>query len=121
MNRKKKILVIDDDPVLVKITTMALEREGYEIMTAHDGHQGLKVLQENEFDCLLVDLRMPNMDGIEFIKQSREKLGLTIPIIVLSAMDKPYLKDQLLLLRITKFLHKPVTVNTLKETVKAVL
>ncbi len=70
MAQKKRLLIIDDEENLRHLLRSILEKEGYEVCLAADGQQGLALLEEQDFDMILCDLRMPRMDGIEFLKQA---------------------------------------------------
>ncbi|OGW30024.1 MAG: hypothetical protein A2X59_08450 [Nitrospirae bacterium GWC2_42_7] len=70
---KGKILVIDDEEIIRTSCLRILSPEGYEIKTAGNGQDGLKMLEEETFDLVLVDLKMPGMDGIEVQKEIRSR------------------------------------------------
>ena len=89
---KKKILVIDDEPDLVKMVKMRLEANGYEVAVAFDGEEGLKVAQEEIPDLILLDITMPKKDGYTFLLELKENEATkSIPVIALTA--KPKMKD----------------------------
>jgi len=86
---KKKILVIDDDPKMVKVVAARLEASGYGTMTANDGLQGLEIAKNEQPDLILLDIKMPNMDGhtmMRNLKKFGEKTR-TIPVIILTGYD----------------------------------
>jgi two-component system alkaline phosphatase synthesis response regulator PhoP len=85
---KKKILVVDNEPDILKIVTFRLGKMGYEVLTAADGQEGLDLIREKKPNLVLLDLRLPVLDGNEVCKQvkSDEKLK-KIPIILLTATD----------------------------------
>ena len=84
MARRKKLLVIDDEENMRYFLKAMLDKEGYEVFLAADGRQGLDQLEQQDFDAILCDIRMPRMDGLEFLKQVSSK---TLPstIITMSA------------------------------------
>ena len=66
-----RILIIDDDPQILNMLRQTLEREGYEVIDASDGKEGLKLYQENPTDLIITDLIMPEKEGIETIMELR--------------------------------------------------
>lgn len=90
---KGTIMVIDDERFIIKILQTVLEAEGYRVITANNGLEGMKKCKDIIADLILVDLMMPELDGYEFIEIIRsEKDFKEIPIIILSA--KPLAQDQ---------------------------
>jgi len=79
-----KVLLIDDDPALVRMIRLALLSEGLVVSTASDGLLGLEAVAADTFDIIVLDLQMPNMDGRGFFREYRARGGTT-PIILLSA------------------------------------
>lgn len=110
----KKIIIVDDDPGIRDITTMVLEKEGYEIDALHMG----KFLLKNEFyaDLIFLDRRLPDIDGIELCKLL--KLNNTtkdIPVIMLSA--DPDIKTIAVKAGANEVMEKPFTLIALREIV----
>lgn len=84
----KKIIIIEDNPVNLKLAKDILEAEGYEVFSAIDGISGFKLALEKykEINLVLLDLKLPDINGIEIIKKLKsEKKTRNIPIIVISA------------------------------------
>ena len=79
---KGKILVIDDEEIVLKSCQRALTNEGYEIKTAKNGRDGIKMLENEAFDLALIDIKMPDMDGIEVLRKAKEKWPDTEVIII---------------------------------------
>jgi two-component system response regulator AtoC len=77
-----KALIIDDDPSTLELMKFQLESEGFEVSTAEDGRKGLSFIEENHFDIILTDLHLPDMNGIEMVKQSKKFLPDTEIIMV---------------------------------------
>lgn len=86
--RTQKILIVEDEIVLNDAYKMILQKEGYEVSVAYDGSEALKLTEEIEPDLILLDLRMPHMNGIEFLKayQLTEKHP-NVKVIVFSNLD----------------------------------
>src|SRR5262245_29832416 len=77
-----KVLLIDDDPSALSLMRYLFEEQGYEVTTAEQGNQGLAFAKEDAFDLVLTDLQLPDMDGIELIKQLKEVMPATEIIMV---------------------------------------
>lgn len=88
----KKVLCIDDSPTIRKLVKKSLEPEGYEVLEAGDGSEGLSVSKGASVDLFIVDVNMPVMDGFSFVKNIKEEPGYKkTPIIFLtteSSADK---------------------------------
>ncbi len=82
------ILVVDDDKEIVNAIEIYLSQEGYNIIKAYDGEEALEKLKENEIHLIILDIMMPNKDGIETLQEIRK--DKTIPIIMLSAKSEDY-------------------------------
>ena len=81
----KSILIVDDDELLCDMIASLLELEGHAITVAHDGSVGLDYCREAAFDCILLDLVMPKMDGLQFMRTIAQKIPDHPPIVVMSA------------------------------------
>ena len=82
----KKILAVDDERHIVRLIQVNLERAGYEVVTAYDGREALKKIDEERPDMVVLDVMMPYMDGFETLKQIRANpLTRSLPVIMLTA------------------------------------
>jgi CheY-like chemotaxis protein len=79
-----RVLLIDDDESIRMLLSLILERAGYEVFNAENGVEGLKVLESEPVDVILLDLMMPVMDGLRFLEEARGKSAIDTPILVLS-------------------------------------
>ena len=83
----KKILVVDDEEDMVFMLKATLEKQGFEVVTASDGEQALRVIKTSPPDLMIVDLTMPNMNGWRFsLKVREDERFKTTPIIILSGL-----------------------------------
>ena len=114
-----KILVVDDEKVIVKGIKFNLENEGYEVDVAYDGAEAVAKAKEEEFDLIILDVMMPVMDGLEACVQIRE--FSTVPIIFLSAKVDDM--DKLLGFEngADDYVTKPFNILELKARVRALL
>lgn len=89
MSEKKKILVIDDDSMIVQVLADKLTSEGFEPITAKDGEEGIKLATSQNPDLILLDLLMPKMGGVEVMEKLRaaSDWGKNIPIIIITNVD----------------------------------
>jgi adenylate cyclase len=80
------ILVVDDDPVIQKLLSVNFEMEGYRVVTAGDGVEGLERIADDMPDLVLLDVMMPRMDGLEVVRRLKADVSTSsIPVILLSA------------------------------------
>lgn len=95
VNTAPLVLVVDDDPDLLELTAEALSQRGYRVKTAQNGQEGLNLVDEELPQLILLDMRMPVMDGWTFTKLLRERHGRKIPLVVTTAaMDSPLRADE---------------------------
>lgn len=114
-----KILIVDDDNEIRKITGIYLENEGYEVLKAENGEQALKIISENDIDLVLLDIMMPVMNGIEACMKIRE--DNIMPIIFLSAKSEDLDKIQGLASGADDYITKPFNAMELLARVKSQL
>lgn len=113
----QKILVVDDEKNIVDILAFNLKREGYTVITAADGEEGLKSFEESNPDLILLDIMMPKLDGIQVCKSIRTKSET--PIIMLTARAEEVDKVLGLELGADDYVTKPFSVRELMARVKA--
>ena len=102
----KKILVVDDEQQLALAVKIRLQSRGYEVVTAHDGQQGLELLEREKPDLVILDVLMPVMDGYSCLREINARVGRgKLPIIVLTARDR--MKDLFELEGIEDYVIKP--------------
>ena len=114
-----RILVVDDEKVMVKGLRFNLENEGYEVDVGYDGRQAVELARANDYDLILLDLMMPEIDGLEACMQIRT--FSTVPIIMLTARGAD--TDKLLGFEYgaDDYITKPFNVLEVKARVKALL
>lgn len=79
----RRVLVVDDEKLIVKGIRFSLEQDGYDVDCAYDGEEALKLAKENAYDIILLDVMLPKYDGFEVCQQIREYSD--VPIIMLTA------------------------------------
>lgn len=115
----KKVLIVDDEPSIVTLLTFNLEKEGYQVTSATDGIEGYELALNHSFDFLILDVMLPNLDGIEITKKLRQE-KIETPILVLTAKDDPI--DRILGLEIgaDDYLTKPFSPREVVARMKAI-
>ena len=118
----RKILVIEDDPSALKFTVYALEQEGYQVLTAANGVEGLKMAQEEDPDLVVLDVLLPGMDGFELCHRLRNADATAkLPILMLSVKAKTSDRSTGLKVGADEFLGKPIGPDELVAGVGRVL
>ncbi|MBM6830107.1 response regulator transcription factor [Anaerotignum lactatifermentans] len=113
----KKVLIVDDEKNIVDIIAFNLKKEGYQVLTAADGEEGVKKTFEENPDLILLDIMMPKMDGYEACRKIREKKHT--PIIMLTARAEEVDKVLGLEMGADDYVTKPFGVRELMARVKA--
>lgn len=86
---KPKILLVEDDRMLIRMYIIKLEKEGFEVDVAYNGTEGLDMLEKNKYDLILLDLMMPTMDGFKMLEiYNKDEKYSKAPIVVLSNLGQ---------------------------------
>ncbi|MFO0751973.1 MAG: response regulator [Thermodesulfovibrionales bacterium] len=112
-----KILVVDDEKNILKLYQAELEDEGYTVVTANSGREALEVFEKENPDIVTLDILMPDMDGIQVLRQMKEKKP-AIPIIMLTAYDY---RDDFSVWISDAYVVKSSDLANLKATIKQVI
>lgn len=119
----KKVLVIDDNPTIVELIKYAVNLQGsYQVIVAYDGVQGLERIFAEQPDCVIIDVKMPRMDGYQLVRCLRgDPRTANTPLIILSAMTRE--EDQVtgLLSGADEYLTKPFKPTALNAAIERVL
>ena len=114
-----KILVVDDEPVIVKGIKFNLEREGYQVETGYDGEQAVELAREGSFDLIILDLMMPKIDGLQACARIREFSD--VPVIMLTARSEDTDKIIGFEYGADDYVTKPFNIMELKARIRALL
>ncbi len=114
-----KILVVDDEKMIVKGIRFSLLQEGWEVDCAYDGEEGLKMAKATEYDMILLDIMLPIMDGMEVCQQIREFSNM--PIIMLTAKGDDMDKIMGLEYGADDYITKPFNILEVKARMKAIM
>ena len=115
----RRILVVDDEKLIVKGIRFSLEQEGMKVDCAYDGEEALKLAKENIYDILLLDVMLPKYDGFEVCRQIREYSD--VPIIMLTAKGDDMDKILGLEYGADDYITKPFNILEVKARIKAIL
>jgi CheY-like chemotaxis protein len=119
----KRVLVVDDEePVVLVVQSCCEDIAGWEVLTAPNGYEGLKIAQTELPDAILLDVMMPVMDGLTFLKKIRENpITASIPIVLLSAKTTLTTPDRVASLGIAGAISKPFDPIALIDVVANIL
>ncbi len=118
--REMRILVVDDDAIVVKSCKYILEAEGFEVATVSTAENALQTIHHNDFDLLLVDVKMPKHDGLFLMREIKKHLP-EIPILVMSGYPTPTTVSDVFKLGATQFIPKPFRPDELIQVVREVI
>lgn len=120
MAEQKLILVVDDDRELVDAMRTVLERQGYKVIQAHDGHQGKQAIYNQRPDLVILDMMMPRMGGYPVLEHFKDK-GDAPPIIMVTANEGSRHKVYAEYLGVIDYIRKPFAMERLLDTVNKAL
>jgi two-component system, sensor histidine kinase and response regulator len=121
--RRLRILLAEDNAVNQKIACRVLEKQGYEVTVAADGHQALAALAEAEFDVVLMDVQMPEMDGFETtaaIRALERETGRHLPIIAMTAHAMQGDRERCIAAGMDDYVSKPLKIQELIELLQKI-
>lgn len=116
----KQILVADDDPAILRLVKIIIEKEGYVVISARDGKEAYKLLQSDEaFVAAVFDVVMPYIQGTELVRYMQsEKRLMKIPVIMMTAEQNPRLSSESFSAGAVAFLPKPFTTTQLQTMIR---
>ena len=119
---ERKALVVDDEFHIIQVVAIKLRNNGFEVITAENGRQGLELALSEKPDIIITDYQMPIMTGLEFIENLRGKPeGQDVPVIMLTARDFSIEEETKSHLKISACLSKPFSQRELLENINEVL
>ena len=119
---KARVLVVDDEPDLVRILEFGLKAAGYQVMTANDGQEGLKKAREQKPDIILLDLMLPKLDGYKVCRLLKfDERYKHIPIMILSARTQEGDQNLAHEMGANRFLTKPYEFSEILQHIQALL
>ncbi|MBP6180451.1 response regulator transcription factor [Flavobacterium sp.] len=121
MNTEKKILLAEDNSILLLLLKHQLQKEGYKLLIAVNGMEAIDLIEEHNPDLILTDIMMPFISGLEVISHVRNKLNLKTPIIVFSSAGQEEMVLKAFDMGATDFMGKPLSPNELVIRIKKLL
>ena len=115
----RKVLVVDDEKLIVKGIRFSLEQDGMDVDCAYDGEEALEMAKEKKYDIILLDLMLPKMDGFEVCQQIREFSN--VPIVMLTAKGEDMDKILGLEYGADDYITKPFNILEVKARIKAIM
>ncbi len=118
----KKILVIDDEKLVVESLKKLLKREGYDTNIAKNGTEAMARIEESDFDLIVSDIRMPDINGIEIVKKIREYLKQNgkqpVPEILITGYVSKENLDEAEKLNVADYIYKPFNIKDFLDVIK---
>jgi DNA-binding response OmpR family regulator len=117
----KRILVVDDDPVLRMLLTMGLKKAGYDVLTANHGGEAVGVLGNQQVDLILLDLMMPIMDGLRLLEWLKNNSATKVLALVFSSFEGKTMAERAIDAGAADYMSKPVQLDRLLDRVNRLL
>jgi len=121
----KKILIIDDEELIIKSLVRLLQKNGYIVLTAKNGQDALVISDEEYFDLIIADIRMPGMNGVETIRSIYDNLkakkSKNIPTIFITGYADKNIEDDAKTLNPIAYIYKPFDIEELVDKINKVL
>jgi CheY-like chemotaxis protein len=115
MSALRKVLVVDDDPVVGKSFKRVLSGKGYVVVTAEDGYDALTKLQSEKYDAVFTDLRMPGMNGLEVAERVKARQPWT-PVVIVTGYGSRTSEERARAAGVSDFLHKPLSPEMIEDS-----
>jgi len=115
-----KILVIDDEQGIRDLLDTLLRRKGYDVVLAESGRKGLELFRRERPDVVVLDLKMPGMDGLAVLQQVRS-LDPALPVIILTGAGTPETEQQVRAMGVTEYVEKEFSLHLLGDSLKRLL
>lgn len=118
---KKKILIVDDEREIAESMSLALEAVGYDVVTCHDGNQGLDMTERENPDLIILDMMMPKRSGFLVLETLRQSTSYPVRIIMITANEGERHKTYAEQLGVDDYIRKPFSIDTLIASVEKTL
>lgn len=116
----KEILIVDDQQGIRLLLNEVFKKEGFTTHLAANGLDALKVAKENSLDCVLLDLKIPGMDGLEILARLKKDYP-HLPVMMMTAYVEQHIIDRATELGVTKYFTKPFNIFEVRDEVKKIL
>jgi len=116
-----KILICEDNKMASRTISVVLEREGYQTTTAEDGNLAIGLLDNNNYDLVIVDIHLPYHSGLELVKYLRSDLQKNTPVLIVSAFSDMQIQKQAGELGVNGYIIKPFNPDELVRMISSVI
>ncbi len=112
---KNKILIVDDEPNVCQFLAEYLEYRGFETLIRYSGKDAIESIKAEPFDAILLDLIMPEMNGLEVLEHIRQ-MKITVPVIIVTGVKDKHVADDAMSLGAVDFIPKPIDLDRLEQS-----
>jgi len=119
MTTLRKVLVVDDDPVVRKSFDRVLSAKGYAVITAESGEEAMRKLAEEKYDAVYTDIRMPGMSGLDVAEQVKARKPWT-PVVIITGYGTEAAEARAKAAGVANFLHKPLSPEAIEDSARAI-
>ena len=116
----KKILIVDDQKGIRLLLNEVFSREGYKVYQAPNGVEALNIIDKETIDCVMLDMKIPGMNGLEILKRIREK-DIQIPVFMMTAFEGEEILNEANQYGMTKYFRKPFNILDVRDEVNAII
>ena len=120
MSASRKVLVVDDDPAVRKSIDRVLTSKGYAVITAQNGEEALRKLNEEKYDLVYTDIRMPGIDGLEVAEQVKARKPWT-PVVIITGYGTDAAEARAKAAGVSSFVHKPLSPEMIEDSARDAL
>ena len=114
-----KILIVDDDPLMLRAVEYGLTKEGFKVFVAEDAFKAMNILQNEEIELIISDIMMPNLSGVGFLKLVEQLNKNKIPVIIISSLDKADVILSAVGIEAADFIVKPINFAELSSRISS--
>ncbi len=119
MSESKTILIVDDEPYMIRLLQHHVERAGYQMVKAVNGREALEKVEAEKPDLIIMDVMMPELNGLEVLSQIRQKSETArLPVIIMTANAQRFTKEEAETAGVSAFLTKPFSPTQLMEEIR---
>ncbi len=120
MNASRKVLVVDDDPAVRKSIDRVLSNKGYAVITAENGEEAMRKLNEEKYDLVYTDIRMPGMSGLDVAEQVKARKPWT-PVVIITGYGTDAAQARAKAAGVSSFVHKPLSPEMIEDSARDAL
>jgi len=120
MSASRKVLVVDDDPAVRKSIDRVLTNKGYAVITAQNGEEALRKLNDEKYDLVYTDIRMPGIDGLEVAEQVKARKPWT-PVVIITGYGTDEAQARAKAAGVSSFVHKPLSPEMIEDSARDAL